>query len=660
MRGRARAVASAAALLLAAAPLAAASGVVPSDFQDIQSALDQAVPGDTIQVMPNVYFEKIVFTSGGDALDGYVTLEAYPGGTPVLDGTGVPGADMVLIQDKSYVRISGFEIRNNLGVNDGSGVRVLGAGTRIEIQGNHIHDIRGRHAMGITIYGTDPVVSISHLLIGGNYIHDCEPASSEALVLNGNVEQFDVSHNVVEDVNNIGIDFIGGEDWVNPDPTKVARDGTCSSNRVFRARDGDNGWAAGIYVDGGQDIVIEHNEVTGCNLGIEVGAENSGTVASGIVVRNNVVYANQVTCLVFGGYQASVGRVRDCLFLNNTCYGNDTRGEGLGELWIQYAEDNVVRNNIFHGQDETVLLYSEGGDINNDLDYNLWYAPGGAEFTWRGNWYGDLGAYQAGSGQDANSLFGDPLFEDPATDDFHLADGSPAIDRGDPASGPEVGRFDMDGEERIMGLGVDIGADEYFQADCVAQALASPLTALICEGQGLSLTDDGSSADCPAGGSLVFEWYDGPVGDPGSTLVGTGPDLGLPQLPLGRHTYDLLVYCDNDPACRASLATPIDIQVFEAPDAVRGLRLVGSRGALVLGFAWDPDLESALYRVYSVEAAAGLPPRGDNPAATLRCATNNPTPTCFEPDGRAGTGIPLLFYEVVGACTVDPAFEGPN
>jgi len=450
----------------------ASSGTVPDDFRTIQAALDQAQPGDVIQVkeMPVPYFEKLEFVRSGDATAGFISLEAFPGHSPVLDGTAVSGSDMVLIDSKSYVRVRGLEIRNNLDARDGSGVRVLGAGSHIELLDNVIHDIRGRDAMGITVYGTSTTASISDLLISGNQIYDCEPARSEALTLNGNVEHFVVEGNVVRDVNNIGIDFIGGETDINPDPALVARDGVCRFNQVYRANSiYGGGYGAGIYVDGGRDIVIENNIVAESDLGIEIGAENAGVDATGIVVRNNLVFRNDKVGIVFGGYDASVGRVRDSWFLNNTCFGNDTFGEGLGELWIQYAENNVVRNNIFFATSQNVLVYSEGGNVGNALDDNLFFAPGGAaaaEFTWQGTFHAGWSAYQTGSGQDASSLFSDPQLVDPATDDLHLVDTSPAVDRGDPTFVPDVGEVDIDGEERVAGGRVDIGADEW-QAPCV-------------------------------------------------------------------------------------------------------------------------------------------------------------------------------------------------
>ncbi len=479
-----------AALLLGGAAFLVASAasaiVVPDDYSTIQAALNAAVPGDTIEVKdtPGPYAEKIAFPSSG-APGAYITLQAFAGHSPVLDGTGVPGENMVLIDSKSYVKIVGFEIRNNLGVHDGSGIRVLGSGSHIELRDNRIHDIRGSNAMGITVYGTE-ATSISDLIIDGNQIYDCEPARSEALTLNGNVETFEVTNNVVRDVNNIGIDFIGGETDIQPDTSKVARNGVCRGNQVYRANSiYGGGYAGGIYVDGGKDIVIERNIVAESDLGLEVGAENSGIVSSGVIVRDNILYHNQKAGLAFGGYAASVGRVKSCSFLNNTLYQNDTLNVGLGELWVQYAEDNVVRNNVFYAGAQNLLIYSESGNVNNALDYNLWFADAGAGsavFVWKNTGYSGFASYLAGSGEDAHSVFADPQLVDAGAADFHLSSTSPAVNAGDPGFAAAMGETDIDGAPRVSGGRVDAGADEVTCGDGVIDAGET--------------CDDGNLVDC--------------------------------------------------------------------------------------------------------------------------------------------------------------------
>ncbi len=478
----------------------AAPGIVPDDFPSIQIALDQARPGDRIQVRDtgSPWFETLEFPRSGDETSGFISLEAFPGDRPILDATGVTGGDVVLIRDKSWVRLQGFVIRNLRNVNDGSGVRILGGGAQIEILDNEIHDIRGDHAMGLTVYGTDRSTSISDLVIRGNLIHDCEPARSEALVLNGNVERFLVEDNEVRDVNNIGIDFIGGETDIQPDPTLVARNGSCRGNLVVRANSiYGGGYAGGIYVDGGRDILIERNVVTGCDLGIEIGAENAGTDTTGIVVRDNFIYRNEKVGLIFGGYARNVGRVRGCSFLNNTTWGNDTLGEGVGELWIQFAENNLLRNNVFVAEGQPVLTYSEDGNVNNELDYNLWFraGAGAAEFVWQGVFYPDFASWSAASGQGAFSSFEDPLLVDAAAGDPHLITGSPAIDTGDPAFVPGDDESDLDGEQRLQGDAVDRGADEVAQA-CDATALEA-VSDLRVEREGVGMRFSWAAADAP-------------------------------------------------------------------------------------------------------------------------------------------------------------------
>ena len=440
--------------------------VAPSggDFTKIQDALNRATAGDTILVREKStpYYEQIYFPNSGNATQGYITLMAYPGEHPVLDGTGGRRSNMMAIKNQNYIRIIGFEIQNLKNVNDGSAIRISGYGSHIEIRNNIIHDIRGTSAMGITVYGTHSN-PIEYLIIDGNEVYDCQPAPSEAITLNGNVTHFEVTNNIVRDVNNIGIDFIGGETDIQPDTALVARNGICRGNQVYRANSSyGDGYAAGIYVDGGRDIIIENNIVSGSDLGIEIGAENAGMVTRGVIVRNNVLYLNEKTGLVFGGYASYTGRVRHCQFTGNTLYKNDVLHAGWGELWIQYASNCEIRNNIFYANDQNRLSYSESGNVNNVLDYNLWFTESGtAEFVWRGHRYTSLAQFQQATGQSAHGLFADPRFQDAGNADFHLSQNSPAIDRGDPAYQAAAGETDMDGEARIANGRVDIGADEY-------------------------------------------------------------------------------------------------------------------------------------------------------------------------------------------------------
>ena len=445
-------------------------GTESQPWKTIQKACDTLTPGSTVYVKAGQYSEKITVNVSGTSSGGDITIRNYESDLVVIDGTGVSGDNIIYIEDKDYIKIIGFEICNNIGVSDGSGIRIEGSGEHIELKNNKIYEIRGSDAMGITVYGTNASKSISYLIIDGNEIYNCDPAHSEALTLNGNVEQFEVTNNIIHDVNNIGIDFIGGEKTCPDNSKDATRSGVCRGNKVYKANSGyGGGYAAGIYVDGGNTIVIERNTVYDCDMGIEIGCEIKGEIAYDIVVRNNFVFNNGKRGIVFGGYDyPNTGKVQNCKFYNNTCFNNDTQSTGDGELRIEYAENCDIRNNIFYSSSQSILMTKAVWNSNNIvLDYNLWFAEAGSDnitIDWEGTEYSSFAAYLNGTGEDAHSLFNNPIFLSTTltNPDLHLTSGSPAIDAGDPALGSSVvGDYDVDGDLRISGGRVDIGADEY-------------------------------------------------------------------------------------------------------------------------------------------------------------------------------------------------------
>ncbi|MEZ5323955.1 MAG: right-handed parallel beta-helix repeat-containing protein [Verrucomicrobiales bacterium] len=394
-----------------------ADGSLSAPLKSIQEGCDKAKPGDTIHVTRGVYREHIEFNESGEP-DRFITLQADDGAV-IESGSGT--RDFIQIYDQSYIRVIGFEIRNHKSPKEASGIRIEGSGSNIEIRNNTIHEIRGKNAMGITVYGTSAEIPLSKIIIDGNTIHHCDPAKSEALTLNGNIDGFEVTNNHIHDVNNIGIDFIGGEDSIVEDASKVARNGLCARNRVFRARSGyGGGYAAGIYVDGAHNIVIEENVVSGCDLGIEVGAENQGSEAVGIIVRNNTLYANDKAAIVVGGYSNKTGIVRGCTFEGNVCYRNTGHKDATAELWIQHAIGNTFKSNVFVGNAMKQLVYAEPASDKNVLTGNTWHSPGPElpVYAWRGKEFRGLAAFQRGSGQDKGGVFQLPGFHDPDAGDF--------------------------------------------------------------------------------------------------------------------------------------------------------------------------------------------------------------------------------------------------
>ena len=225
-------------------------GTQAAPWRTIQHAADTARAGSTVNVRGGNYEELVSIHASGNATDGFISFRSYPGETAVLEAahlTPTERSGVLTINNKSYVRIEGFEIRNYrtsehrvapLGIN------VIGAGSHIELLKNNVHHIeqnfegrdapgQGGNGFGIAVYGTDAKTPITDLIIDGNEVHHLKTGSSESLVVNGNVTNFRITHNVVHDNNNIGIDVIGFERTA-PDPAvDQARDGVVSGNLVY-------------------------------------------------------------------------------------------------------------------------------------------------------------------------------------------------------------------------------------------------------------------------------------------------------------------------------------------------------------------------------------------------------------------------------------------
>ena len=292
------------------------------------------------------------------------------------------------------------------------------------------------------------------------------------MVLNGNVEFFTVSNNIVHDNDNIGIDFIGYE-GENPNvAVDRARDGTVVGNLVYNINSygnpayGNERSAGGIYVDGGTRIVIERNIVHHSNLGVELASEHAGKNTSYITLRNNFFYNNTQAGIAIGGYDKRRGSTENCAIVNNTLYNNFTQGDWGAELYIQFdTRNNIIKNNIVHANNFRRFIESWSAVMTaNVVDRNLYFAAGGGSngtWIWKGVTYTTFSAYQSGSGNDGTGFIGiDPLLVNPAGGDLHLNAGSPAINAGENLPASQMGTVDIDGGARLVGGTVDLGADE--------------------------------------------------------------------------------------------------------------------------------------------------------------------------------------------------------
>jgi hypothetical protein len=462
-------------------------GTQTAPWRTVQHAVDTARAGSTVNVRGGIYEELVSINASGNASDGFITFRSYPGETAILDAehfTPSGRQGILTIHNQSYVRIEGFEIRNfhtaehrlaPLGIN------VMGSGSHIELLKNNVHHIEqtfpgrdspgsGGNGFGIAVYGTDAKVPITDLVIDGNEVHHLKTGSSESLVVNGNVTNFRITHNIVHDNNNIGIDVIGFEHTA-PDPAvDQARDGVVSGNLVYNITSRGNPAyrndesSDGIYVDGGIRILIEQNVMHDVDFGIELASEHRDHATSYITARNNLIYHSHTAGVSIGGYAPERGHTDHCIVVNNTLYENDTSATGSGEFQMQWnMADNIFENNIVYAGPHCLMTLNRSQVDKTRapaiIDHNLYYCVSGAQAsTWA-----EASATVTGfdkhveaTGNDRHSHFSDPRFVDPAKNDFHLQSDSPALAGGTTDEVP-MGDLDLEGSPRIKSRKIDIG-----------------------------------------------------------------------------------------------------------------------------------------------------------------------------------------------------------
>jgi hypothetical protein len=508
------------------------AGTLASPWLTITHAITQAAAGDVIHVRGGTYNSRVVITGKSATLAQPILIKNYAAETAIIDGTGItpPTGDggLLHLSNCNHLHFQGLEIRNfttSSATRVPAGIYITGSGVNLRIIGCRVHHIEqnntiGGDAYGIAVKGTSSA-AIDGLVLDGNEVYSLRTGSSESVVLNGNVTNFTVKNNLVHDCNNIGIDFIGYE-GVNATPAlDRARNGVVSGNTVWNVdtrfnpayggnftTGGGDASAAGIYVDGGTNIVIERNHVFACNFGVELASEDAAGFTDYITLRNNLLHHNHKAGLIMGGYDHERGNTRHCTITNNTFFENDTFVQWGGQIALQFYVSNCTfKNNLVWANSTTkqmVIHYTNYGmatsaqkeiGANVVFNYNRYFCPTGSasdlafavykngaqrDFytltAWRTNANGLLA--------DVNGSYGNPGFSTstptaaPASptlaqitttrNQFALSSSSASINTGEPSppfvAGTSPVEKDLFGQSRIASARVDIGADEFMSA----------------------------------------------------------------------------------------------------------------------------------------------------------------------------------------------------
>ena len=220
--------------------------------------------------------------------------------------------------------------------------------------------------------------------------------------------------------------------------------GLISGNRVYKGAFG-----IAVYTN---DTVVEYNylEGIGNNSALRMW-ENRGQ--TNVTLRYNIVNTCQHTGLVVGNSTNASTPMANIRIYNNLFY-NTQWG-----VTISVPVSGEFKNNIIWSTWN--LRYAVGSIIAGQTfisNNNIIQSRGTSTMiSWLGTGYTDMAPYQAASGQDANSFMTAPGWVSPASGDFHLPPGSPAINAG-AALGSTT---DFDGNPVPNGGATDIGPLEY-------------------------------------------------------------------------------------------------------------------------------------------------------------------------------------------------------
>lgn len=461
------------------------SGITPNQaWQSINYAAQNSivVAGDTVHIIEGIYNEQVNFAISGD-INMKITFRNYQDDEVILSGSTLPSNEYIMkIEDQKYIRIVGLKFKDYQALN-AIGLIVINS-SFIHVEDNEFANIdysataigeiptENQNSQPIIIYGrgTDSINVSQDLNFIGNSIHDCETGWSEALSINGNVDEFEIAYNEIFNNTNIGIVAIGYEGECPNPGNDQPRNGHIHHNIVHNNPSAYSK-CAGIYLDGAAQMNIENNILYNNDYGIEVGCENNGNIpganANSIIVRNNLIYNNTFTGIALGGYNyPTTGYVEYIKISNNTLFNNDTENNYQGEMMISYTEYAIIENNIIYANNvDNVLFTYANPSLTLMFDYNLFYTKSGTDnivIEWNGMEFNTFEDYRSVTVQDINSIFTKPIFVEGtvANPDLHLHNLSPAINAGNPTTLPEG--YDMDDEDRINQNIVDIGADEYY------------------------------------------------------------------------------------------------------------------------------------------------------------------------------------------------------
>jgi len=382
-----------------------------SPFQTIKKGVSSLSAGDTLYVKSGTYSESILSWEttipNGTSWDNPVTIAANPGDTVII--TPPSGHAFFWVNDgqKKYLIIDGFIVDgknkalHGFKLSDNSRyIRVQNCEIKNSIDNNILVHI----CSGCANPETAPHDTFHEFI--NLKIHD--NGSPEAPRHGIYVETGKNLLELSEVYNSSGYGAHFYRSTINSTNNNVIRYNTFHDNNTAGQ------WGCGIISSSGEENIVYNNIAYGNIMGFCLMYRTTDAL-----LYNNIAYENDAHGILVSSGSASGSKVN-----NNTVYNNGQYGIFVGDS----AQDTVLKNNISY-QNGIKDFYLEPGEQTGTVT--------------------------------ANNLTTDPLFVNAGDNDFHLQQGSLAIDQGTTIS--EI-TIDYDSITRPKGTNFDIGAYEFIQS----------------------------------------------------------------------------------------------------------------------------------------------------------------------------------------------------
>ncbi len=451
------------------------AGTLTSPWKTIQYAAQNALPGDTVQIMAGTYNERVIpFVTGLPSA--YITFKNYQTDFVTINGAGSSGYGVFTFYGPAYLQLMGihFAISDSTQYNYQPAIVISSTSHHIQINNCKIDGMWNLNGAGIAIYGSDTLAGNHDITIAG-----CTIGSQNiwhmgtGIYLSGNVYNVTLKNNEIFHQRDNGIALVGSDSTCVKGNLDVARNITVQNNSIHDIFNPANPgqYKSGIIVSGARACSINANRIFNCDFGFNLAAYSDSARTRLISFTNNMVYENNQQGLAMGvfNYNMAFGRVNNCQVANNTFYHNDLLLNNGGEVLFTPMDSCKVVHNIFFANQQGRIVSSILFNLSfpaNVIDYNIHGSdvanPALVQYYWDGTTATGFGMYKALSGYDTHTIFSDPLFVDRynTSPDLHLYNNSAAINSGSASYNALAGSTDYFGTTRVYGGMIDIGACE--------------------------------------------------------------------------------------------------------------------------------------------------------------------------------------------------------